>query len=130
MTRKMWWIGGLALAVLIAIAAVSLRSTLDVKHAERSVETQKATAEKAEAVAGELEKKQSEQRAKIEYLEEELETLRKEARRKDEELKRIDVGVRDARDRVERLRRTRTIDQGVDELCRRLDDLGHGCEEK
>ena len=130
MTRKMWWIGGVSLVVLIAIAAVSLRSTLDLKHAERSVETQKTAAEEAEAAAGELEKKQSEQRAKIEYLEEELETLREEARRKDEELERNDVGVRDARDRVERLRRTRTIDQGVDELCRRLDELGHGCEEK
>lgn len=130
MTKKMWWIGGLALAGLMAIAAVSLRSTLDAKRDEQRVETQKAAAEAAEAAAGELEKKQNEQRAKIEYLEEELGTLRKEARRKDEELKRNDVGVRDARDRVERLRRTRTISQGVDELCRRLDDLGHGCQEK
>lgn len=130
MTKKMWWIGGLAFAVLIAIAAVSLRSTVDTKSDEQRVETQKAAAEEAEAAADELEKTQNEQRAKIEYLEEELETLRERTRRKDEELKRNDVVFRDARDRVERAKRTRSIEKGIDELCRRLDDLGHGCEEK
>jgi len=128
MTRKMWWIAGVLLGLLIVIAAVSLRSTLDVRQAERSVEAQKATADKAEDAADELEKKQNEQRAKIEYLEKELETLRKETRRDDEELEKDSAGVRNARDRVERAKRIRAIDKSVDELCRRLESLGHGCE--
>jgi len=130
MTKKMWWIAGVSLALLIVIAVVSLRSTLDMKHAERSVEVQKATADKSEDAADELEKKQNEQRAKIEYLERELETLRRETRRNDEELKGNDARVRDARDRVERAKHTRSIDKSVDELCRRLESLGHACEEK
>ena len=69
-----------------------------------------------------------EKRKKIEYLEGEIETLRDEARRKDEELKRLGADVRVARDRVERARRARAIDADADELCRRLEELGHGCE--
>ncbi len=130
MTTKMWWIAGVLLAVLSVLAIVSLRSTLDLKHAEDRVEVQKTTAEKAERAADELEKKQDEQRAKIEYLERELETLRNETRRNDEELKKNNAGVRVARDRVERAKRTRAIDKSVDELCRRLESLGHGCEDK
>jgi len=110
------------------IAIVSLWSNADVNKAERREEAQKAAAEQAEDAAAEIEKKQNEQKAKIEYLEGEIETLRNEARRKDEELKRLGVDVRVARDRVERAKRTRTIDADADELCRKLESLGHGCE--
>ncbi|MEZ5422936.1 MAG: hypothetical protein R2682_07575 [Pyrinomonadaceae bacterium] len=130
MTTKMWWIAGALLALLFVAAVVSLRSTLDLKHAEDRVEVQKTNAEKAEQAADELEKTQNEQRAKIEYLERELETLRNETRRNDEELRKNNVGVRVARDRIERAKRTRTIDKSVDELCRQLESLGHACEEE
>lgn len=130
MTRKMWLIGGVSLAVLIVTAIFSLRTSLEMNNAERRAEAQKAAAEKVEQAADGLEKKQSEQTAKIEYLEEELKELRNEARRKDEELKTNDVGVRNARDRVERAKRTRTINANAEDLCRRLKELGHGCDEK
>lgn len=130
MTTKMWWIAGVSLALLFVVAVVSLRSTLDLKHAEDRVEVQKTAAERSEQAADKLEKEQNEQKAKIEYLERELETLRNEARGNDEELKRNAADVRVARDRVERAKRTRSIDKSVDELCRQLESLGHGCEEK
>ena len=128
MTRKMWVIAGCAAGMLLLIAIVSLWSNADVNKSERRAETQKAAAEKAEDAAAEIEKIQNEQKAKIEYLEGEIETLRDEARRKDEELKRLGADVRVARDRVERARRARAIDADADELCRRLEELGHGCE--
>ncbi|MBV6496963.1 MAG: hypothetical protein DYH05_04490 [Acidobacteria bacterium ACB1] len=128
MTTKMWWIAGALLALLFVAAVVSLRSTLDLKHAEDRVDVQKTAAERSEQAADKLEKTQNEQRAKIEYLERELEMLRNETRRNDEELKKNNVGVRVARDRVERAKRTRTIDKSVDELCRQLESLGHVCE--
>lgn len=128
MTTKMWWIAGALLALLFVAAVVSLRSTLDLKHAEDRVDVQKTAAERSEQAADKLEKTQNEQRAKIEYLERELEMLRNETRRNDEELKKNNVGVRVARDRIERAKRTRTIDKSVDELCRQLESLGHVCE--
>ncbi|MBX7061103.1 MAG: hypothetical protein K1X52_05540 [Pyrinomonadaceae bacterium] len=128
MTRKVWVIAGCSVGLLLMIAIVSLWSNADVNKAERREEAQKAAAEQAEDAAAEIEKKQNEQKAKIEYLEGEIETLRNEARRKDEELKRLGVDVRVARDRVERAKRTRTIDADADELCRKLESLGHGCE--
>lgn len=121
-------IAGCSVGLLLMIAIVSLWSNADVNKAERREEAQKAAAEQAEDAAAEIEKKQNEQKAKIEYLEGEIETLRNEARRKDEELKRLGVDVRVARDRVERAKRTRTIDADADELCRKLESLGHGCE--
>ncbi|MCC6452903.1 MAG: hypothetical protein IT171_08410 [Acidobacteria bacterium] len=128
MTRRVWVIAGCVAGLMLLIAIVSLWSNADVNKAERRAETQKAAAENAEDAAAEIEKRQNEQKAKIEYLEGEIETLRNEARRKDEELKRLGVGVRVARDRVERAKRTRTIDADADELCRKLESLGHGCE--
>ena len=128
MTRRVWVIAGCAAGLLLLIAIVSLWSNADVNKSERRAETQKAAAEKAEDAAAEIEKIQNEQKAKIEYLEGEIETLRNEARRKDEELKRLGADVRVARDRVERARRARAIDADADELCRRLEELGHGCE--
>ena len=128
MTRKMWVIAGCAAGMLLLIAIVSLWSNADVNKSERRAETQKAAAEKAEDAAAEIEKIQNEQKAKIEYLEGEIETLRNEARRKDEELKRLGADVRVARDRVERAKRSRAIDADAGELCRRLEELGHGCE--
>lgn len=128
MTRRVWVIAGCVAGLMLMIAIVSLWSNADVNKAERRAEAQKAAAEQAEDAAAEIEKKQNEQKAKIEYLEGEIETLRNEARRKDEELKRLGVGVRVARDRVERAKRTRTIDADADELCRKLESLGHGCE--
>lgn len=128
MTRRVWVIAGCVAGLMLLIAIVSLWSNADVNKAERRAETQKAAAENAEDAAAEIEKKQNEQKAKIEYLEGEIETLRNEARRKDEELKRLGVDVRVARDRVERAKRTRTIDADADELCRKLESLGHGCE--
>jgi len=128
MTRRVWVIVGCAAGLLLLIVIVSLWSNADVKKGERLAETQKAAAEKAEDAAAEIEKIQNEQKAKIEYLEGEIETLRDEARRKDEELKRLGADVRVARDRVERARRARAIAADADELCRRLEELGHGCE--
>lgn len=128
MTRRVWVIAGCVAGLMLLIAIVSLWSNADVNKAERRAETQKAAAENAEDAAAEIEKRQNEQKAKIEYLEGEIETLRNEARRKDEELKRLGVDVRVARDRVERAKRTRTIDADADELCRKLESLGHGCE--
>lgn len=128
MTKKMWLIAGCAAALLALIAIFSLRTSIDIKKADERAEAKKAAAETAEDAAAELEKRQNEQTAKIEYLETEIEKLRDEARRKDEELKRLGARVRIARDRVTDAKRTRSIDTNADELCRRLAELGHGCE--
>ncbi|MBX3281184.1 MAG: hypothetical protein KF756_01785 [Acidobacteria bacterium] len=128
MTKKMWLIAGCAAASLALIAIFSLRTSIDIKKADERAEAKKAAAETAEDAAAELEKRQSEHTAKIEYLETEIEKLRDEARRKDEELKRLGARVRIARDRVTDAKRTRSIDTNADELCRRLAEVGHGCE--
>ena len=128
MTRKIWIAAGsiAALAVLM-LAIASIGRSIELQRSERRSRAAEKAADAALRRAEELEKHSLEQTAKIEYLTRELRTLNDETRRKDEELKKLDVDVRGARERVSRAKRTGSIPTGVDELCRRLEELGHGC---
>jgi predicted RNase H-like nuclease (RuvC/YqgF family) len=66
---------------------------------------------------------------KIAFLESSLSDIRKIARTQDEELEKLNFTVRGSRSDMERARGIRSIESNADELCRRLAEVGHGCDE-
>lgn len=112
---------------LICIVTASLWSDHRIEEMERTVAAAKEHAKAVEDVAADKEQKATEYKAKIEYLENKLADISATARRQDEELEKLKTNTADARSDVERSRRVRSVAANADELCAKLEELGHPC---
>ncbi|MEP6789129.1 MAG: hypothetical protein ABJB40_11900 [Acidobacteriota bacterium] len=131
MTAKTKIYIGLSVAVIFAIGMLGGAAWSDHKIAklERAIETAKQEADSIQRSASQKEAEAREYKQKIEYLEGQLADIQTIARKQDEELEKLNDNSRHARSDVERARRTRSVTATADELCAKLAELGHGCEE-
>jgi uncharacterized protein HemX len=121
--------------VLIAVAGVliagitvgSLWLNHKVALLERQVATAKEHSDTVEKSAADKEMQSAEYKAKIEYLESKLAEFSAIARRQDEELQKLETNTAAARGDAERARRVRSIATTADQLCGKLEELGHPC---
>ena len=121
-------VAGVCLAIIAAVVLAWVASEANGRHLGRAVESAKQQAKASDEAATVAESAAGEYRKKIEYLENELAAIGQIARRQDEELEKIGGDVNTARRDVERARSIRAIDATADELCRKLAELGHGCQ--
>jgi chromosome segregation ATPase len=94
---------------------------------ERVVAGAKEHSETVEQAAADKEQKAGEYKAKIEYLERKLAEISATARRQDDELQTLENDTNTARGDVDRARRVRSVAAAADELCKKLEELGHPC---
>lgn len=113
--------------LLISMTLASLWSDHRIREMEQAVAAAKEHADAVEHAAADQEQKATEYKAKIEYLENKLAEISATARRQDEELEKLKTNTADARNDVERARRVRSVAATADELCAKLDSIGHPC---
>lgn len=122
----------IALAVIVTLTAGifggAVWSNHKIAKLEQAVDAAKQKSDLASLAASEKETAAAEYKQKIEYLDQQLTEIQTIARKQDEELERLNVNTRGARDNVDRARRKRTIAATAAELCQKLAELGHGCE--
>lgn len=120
---------GIALAALTIAAFIfsSIWTTRKFTNLERELRDAKQAVQTADKLAAEREIEAAAYKQKIEYLESNLTEIQTTARKQDEELEKLNINSRDARNNVERTRRTHTIDTTAAELCAKLAEVGHGC---
>lgn len=115
-------------ASLLLAAVAETWSGYRVRKLERAVTEAQAIATEIERRASTAETEAAQYRAKIEHLERVTAEIAQIARKQDEELEKLsDKRVADSSD-VDRARGVRAIDATTDELCKKLAELGHGCE--
>ena len=121
---------GLGIAAIFAIGILggAAWSGLQIAKLESEVETAKGLADDAGQRAEQKEIEAAEYKQKIEYLEGQLADIQTIARKQDEELEKLNDNSGRARVDVERTNHTRSIAATADELCKKLAELGHGCE--
>jgi predicted RNase H-like nuclease (RuvC/YqgF family) len=117
-------IGG---AILVCVMIGSAWSHFTIRGLERDVQAAKEQAKNKEAIANEREKEAEKYRLQAERLEGTLEEIQKIAKKQDEELEKISDQTGNARNDAARARGVRALDSTSAELCRRLEELGHGC---
>ncbi|MGQ0540932.1 MAG: hypothetical protein ACT4O9_03650 [Blastocatellia bacterium] len=119
----------IAAAILLSAAiGYSLWSSYQIRRLEEVVEAAKTEAAQKQKHADELESRSRVYEEKIAYLEKNINEIKTIARKQDEELQKINVGVSSARGDVLRARRVRTAAANVGELCAKLAELGYPCE--
>lgn len=123
--RKAIFIGTLAAAALFLAAALWTERSF--RRLENEVETAKVAAAASERRMAATEAKAAAYTEKITFLESQIREADEIKRRQNENISKQNDVVRSVRGRVERARRTRTIDAGAVELCEKLEKLGHGC---
>ena len=121
---------GVALAILLVTIIASLWTSHRIAKHEKEAARAKAAAEQTETKARELEQRAAEYKKKIEYFEGELSALRSIASQQDEELKNLKDNTDDARLNVGRARAVRRIESTTAELCTKLAELGHPCQNR
>lgn len=121
---------GIALAALTIAAFVfsSIWTTRKFAKFDRELRDAKQAVQTADKLAAEREIEAAAYKQKIEYLESNLTEIQTIARKQDEELEKLNINSRDARNNIERTRRTRTIDTTAAELCAKLAEVGRGCD--
>lgn len=119
---------GLALAILLVTIIASLWSSHRIAKFDTETANAKAAAEQTEIKSRDLEQRAAEYKKKIEYFEGELSALRSIASRQDEELKNLKNNTDDARLNLSRTRAVRRIESTTAELCAKLAELGHPCQ--
>ena len=120
----------LTAAAILLIVCLSgwLWSNHKITALEREVGNAKAAALEKERAADEKEKVSSEYKAKIDYLEQEIDAMRVTTQKQDEELKKLSANTENARRDVSRARVTSSKPATAAELCAKLAELGHPCE--
>jgi hypothetical protein len=114
-------------ATFLFITGYSLWSNYKIRKLESIAEQAIEQADIQEQRANELEASARKYEEKIAYLEANLAELRALARKQDEELKSIETNTGNARRDVERARRVRSAAATAEDVCRKLEELGHGC---
>lgn len=118
-----------AAATLVAITLLSYAwSDQRIAKLESQIADAKADAYEKQQIAAAKEREAAEYKQKIEYLETKLTEVKQLSKKQDEELEKRKLNSRTARRNVDTASRTRTITATVDELCRKLAELGHACE--
>ena len=118
----------IAAVALIACVTSWLWSNHKIAGLERDVENAKTLAVEKQNTANEKEKLAGEYKAKNEYLEQQIDSLRAVAQKQDEELQKLSANVDNARADVSRTHSVRSAAATLTELCTKLADLGHGCQ--
>ncbi len=126
--QKIYAAGSVALIVLGIISAVSMWSSYKLNVAENKVAEARRVSDAAEKNAAALETAAAGYAAKIKYLEKQLSEIAPIARKQDEELQKLTVDISGRRADAERARNIRSIAADAEDLCRKLAELGHGCE--
>jgi predicted RNase H-like nuclease (RuvC/YqgF family) len=114
--------------VFLIICGYSLWSNHQITKLERAADEAKQKAAFQEDRANELDASARKYEEKIAYLEANLAELQSLARKQDEELKSIETNTGNARRDVERARRVRAAAATAEDVCRKLAELGHGCQ--
>lgn len=127
--RKLLVVLGAAGVVLICICLGSAWSHFAIRGLEHDVQMAREAADNKEKLAGVKEKEAEKYRLEAERLEGSLAEIQKLAQKQDEELEKISKTTGDARADAARARGVRAIDSTSAELCRRLEEVGHGCRE-
>jgi FtsZ-interacting cell division protein ZipA len=118
----------IAVAVVAIVCIVgAIWSNHKIASLERDVENAKTLAAEKQNTAVEKEALAGEYKAKNEYLEQQIDTLRAVAQKQDEELQKLYANVDNARADVGRTHSVRSAVATLTELCTKLADLGHGC---
>ncbi|MFL6469147.1 MAG: hypothetical protein ACJ72Z_14410 [Pyrinomonadaceae bacterium] len=117
----------IGIVFFLIVAAYSLWSNFQLNRSEKSADEARAIASQKQERADDLEMQSRKYEEKIAYLETNLTELKMLATKQDEELKSIEVNTGNARADVERARRIRSAAATAEEVCRKLADLGHGC---
>jgi CHASE3 domain sensor protein len=115
-------------AFFLLLASYSLWTNHQIRELETNAEQAIERAEVQERRANELEASGRKYEEKIAYLEANLAELRDLAWKQDEELKNIETNTGNARRDVERARRVRAAAATAEDVCRKLAELGHGCQ--
>jgi uncharacterized protein HemX len=115
-------------ALFLIVAGYSFWSNHKFRKLETAAENAKQYAEIQKQRASELEMSARKYEEKIAYLEANLAELQTLARKQDEELKTIETTTGNARRDVGRARSIRTATATADEVCRKLAEVGHGCD--
>jgi predicted RNase H-like nuclease (RuvC/YqgF family) len=119
-------IGG---AILVCVMVGSAWSHFTIRGLERDIRAAKEQVKNKEAIASAREKEAEKYRLQAERLEGSLAEIQKIAKKQDEELEKISDQTGNARADAARARGVRALDSTSAELCRRLEELGHGCGE-
>ena len=119
---------GIGAALFLIVAGYSLWSSVRMRRLENAAIETKAIGADHQKRADELERASRKYEEKIAFLEANLAELQTLARKQDEELKTIENTTGNARRDVGRARRIRTAAVTADEVCRKLAEVGHGCE--
>jgi predicted RNase H-like nuclease (RuvC/YqgF family) len=125
--RKIYLALTIAGAILVCVMAGSAWSHFTIRGLERDVRAAKAQAKNKEAIADAKEKEAEKYRLQAARLEGSLAEIQKIAKKQDEELEKISDQTGNARTDAARARGVRALDSTSAELCRRLEELGHGC---
>lgn len=129
-TRTNMYIAAGAAFLILAATAISGWHSYRVGRLEKRAGELLEAAAANEADAQAAESRSQIYKAQIEYLEKNVAEIGEIARRQDEQLEKIGDRVGGVRADVERARSIRAIETTADELCKKLERLGHGCTER
>jgi hypothetical protein len=125
---KIFIVLGIAAVVLLAVFGGAGASWLRVRGLEHDVRMAKEQADNKEAFAAAKETESEEYRLKAEKLEGSLVEIQQLAKKQDETIEQFEKNVvTGARRDSANARSVRALESTGDELCRKLEELGHGC---
>lgn len=125
--RKIYLALIIAGAILVCVMAGSAWSHFTIRGLERDVRAAKEQADNKQKIADAKEREAEKYRLQAERLEGSLQEIQKIAKKQDEELEKISDQTGNARADAARARGVRALDSTSADLCRRLEELGHGC---
>lgn len=126
--RKICLALGLGAFIMVCVGLGSAWSHFTIRGLERDVRIAREQADNKQRIADAKEREAEKYRLQIERLEGTLDEIREIAKTQDEELEKISKTTGDARADAARARGVRALDSSSAELCKRLEELGHGCE--
>lgn len=125
--RRVLLVLGIAGTVLVCICLGSAWSHFTIRALERDIKAAKEQADNKQAIADAKAREAEKFRLEAERLEGSLAEIQKIAKKQDEELEKLSYTTGSARDAAARARGRRAIDSTSADLCRRLEEAGHGC---
>ena len=126
--QKLYIAASALLVLLTGLLIGTLRSHLELRRLNHEVEAAQQTAAAKQSEASQFQQQADELRIRSQYLEGRLNELQTIATQQDEQLKTLDITLNSARADVDLTRRIRTAATTATDLCRKLAELGHGCQ--
>jgi predicted nucleic acid-binding Zn-ribbon protein len=127
-TKLIIGIGSTIGVVLISIAIYSALTNARIARLEAATEKASITADAAVRTVALRETEAAAYKEKIAYLETTLGEIRERADKQDEQLEKITIAGRGARNYYNRARAARSVPATSAELCEKLAALGHPCD--